>query len=77
MTSLANSLIRQRNHPYVSVIRHFRSLGGAEIGWNLYLGLRKFENNELQRHFIEWISISSAFIVFIKHSSSRLGKHFQ
>ena len=49
-----------------------RSLGGAEIGWNLNLGLCYFEKNELQRHFIEWISISSAFIEFINYLRSHL-----
>ena len=41
-----------------------RSLGGYEFGLELESVLGKFDKNELQRHFINGISISSTFIVF-------------
>ena len=48
------------------------SLGGYEFGLELESVLGKFDKNELQRHFINGISISSTFIVFISYSSSHL-----
>ena len=48
------------------------SLGGYEFGLELEYVLGKFDKNELQRHFINGISISSTFIVFISYSSSHL-----
>ena len=41
------------------------SLGGYEFGLELESVLGKFDKNELQRHFINGIGISSTFIVFI------------
>ena len=53
------------------------SLGGYEFGLEIESVLGKIRENDLQRHLINGISISSAFIVFISYLSSHLRICFQ
>ena len=61
----------------ITLSRSSGSLGGYEFGLEIESVLGNIRENDLQRHFINGISIYSAFIVFISYLSSHLRICFQ